>query len=268
MINYEIAILSYKRPKIIKEKTLKLLSPSIPKDNIKIFIRDEDELEDYKNEIGNEYEFIINNAKGFGNCRNHLRKYYKNKELDLVLFIDDDIAKLEEYVDKKTLKPVENLEEVLDFIYNETKKRNLSFFGIPGFNNPYFMGQNISTNLKLLVGCFCGLIEPHKAKLLLCSTEHGHGEDYELSMKHFLEDGGVCRFNMFCISQNYYNTIGGMAEDMGGNEKRNLIAKESLSQLVNDYPKMCRLIQKKNKMWDLKLNFRFKLEEENKNVFL
>ena len=73
---------------------------------------------------------------------------------------------------------------------------------------------------------------------------------------------------MFCISQNYYNTIGGMAEDMGGNEKRNLIAKESLSQLVNDYPKMCRLIQKKNKMWDLKLNFRFKLEEENKNVFL
>ena len=259
-MDYEIAIPSYKRANILVEKTLKLLS-SIPKENIKIFIRNEEELDNYIQICGNDYNYIITEASGIKNTRNYLRKYYKNKELDLVLFIDDDIEKLEEYVDKKTLKPVENLEEVLSLIYTETKKRNLSFFGVCGFNNPFFMSNKVSTNLKYIIGAFCGIIEPQKYPLIETSIDHG--EDYEFSILHFLEDGGVCRFNMYCITTKYYNQVGGICEDMGGLKKRNENAKVNFNDLVSKYPRMCRIV-KKCELYDLKLNFRFKKDNSGK----
>ena len=43
-------------------------------------------------------------------------------------------------------------------MYNETKKRNLKFWGICGFNNAFFMKDKITTNLKYIIGAFCGLV--------------------------------------------------------------------------------------------------------------
>ena len=253
-MKYEIAIPSYKRPKIIREKTLKTLI-DIPVENITIFVRNQDELDDYIKENGIEYNYIITEACGLGKIRNYMRDYYEDKELDLVLFIDDDIDKINEWVDKKTLKPVENLIDTIQYIYEETKKRNLNYFGIPGYDNPFFMSDTITSNLKLMIGGFNGIIEPHKATKIHCSCDHG--EDYEFTIKHFLSDGGICRFNKYCLKTKNYSKIGGMAEDMGGIKKRNEIAKDSLTQLETEYPDMCKVVQKKNGMWDIKLNYRY-----------
>ena len=256
-MKYDIAIPSYKRSKLLKEKTLKILS-GIPIENITIFVRNQEELDDYTHECDETdriYNYIITEASGIKNTRNFIRTYYHKKELDVVLFIDDDIDKLHVSIDKKTSKSVENLEETLEYMYNETKKRNLFFFGICGFNNPFFMSDTITTNLKYIIGAFCGIIEPHRCPLVQTSIEHG--EDYEFTMKHFLTDGGVVRFNNYCITTKYYREEGGICFDLGGITKRNENAKESLTQLETEYSDMCKVVQKKNGMWDLKLNYRY-----------
>ena len=85
-----------------------------------------------------------------------------------------------------------------------------------------------------------------------------HGEDYEFTIKHFLADGGVVRFNNYCINTKYYRTEGGICQDLGGIEKRNENAKESITYLENEYPGMGKMIQKKNGMYDFRFNSYYK----------
>ena len=60
--NYEIAIPSYNRKHIIKERSIKLLeSYNFPKEKVKIFLRDEEQLEMYKETIGEDYTYILTN---------------------------------------------------------------------------------------------------------------------------------------------------------------------------------------------------------------
>jgi len=263
-MNYEIAIPSYRRSQLLKEKTLKLLSDTNIK-NIRIFVRDQEELSQYIRDCGNGYEYIITHAKGIKNTRNFLRNYYytTNKHLDFVLFVDDDIDSLEKLKcsnEKIKITP-EKLEQEILNMYNETKKRNLKFWGICGFNNAFFMKDTISTNLKYIIGAFCGLVKPSEGELIETVIEHG--EDYEFTIKHFLTDGGVVRFNNYCINTKYYREEGGICQDLGGIEKRNENAKESLTYLENEYPEMGKMIQKKNGMYDFRFNSRFKNKKNN-----
>ena len=65
-MKYDIAIPSYKRSKLLKEKTLKILS-GIPIENITIFVRNQEELDDYTHECDETdriYNYIITEASG------------------------------------------------------------------------------------------------------------------------------------------------------------------------------------------------------------
>ncbi len=93
--NFEIAIPSYDRPEIIKNKTLKLLDDfNVPKNKIRIFLRDEEQLIKYKASIGDGYIFHLTGQSGILATRNYLQVYYHEVNLnhDGVLFIDDDIT--------------------------------------------------------------------------------------------------------------------------------------------------------------------------------
>ena len=253
-MRYEIAIPSYKRAIILKTTTLLLLeNHNIDKTHVKIFIRDEDEKESYVNVIGDSWDFIITNCCGICNTRNFLRTYYHNHDINFnfVLFIDDDIKNVCERVDSKNIKPIENLEKLIFEMYHETAKRNLRLFGLCGFVNPFFLKNTVTSNLKYIIGAFCGIVN---SKQSLIQTNIGHAEDYDFTIKHFLEDGGVVRFNKYCILTKYYNIVGGICEDSGGKDARNKEAKINCTYLAIKYPKLCKIVEKSNGTTDLKLN--------------
>ena len=81
---YKIVIPSYKREKIIKQKTLALLERHyIDKKNIYIFV-EEDELEIYKKELitdSNQYN-IIKGAKGIGKQREAISDYFNENDIN------------------------------------------------------------------------------------------------------------------------------------------------------------------------------------------
>ena len=245
-MDYEIAIPSLGRPDILKNTTLKLLS-KINRNRIRIFLKNDEERDKY--DLDSNYQIVLTNATGIQDTRNFIRTFYYNHtvDLDCVFFIDDDIAAL-----KRKSATIEdcNIEECLHYFARMTKKHNLKFFGICGYSNAFFLKDTISTNLKFIIGCFCGLLKP-KENLITCSV--GLLEDYEFSIKHYIKNGGVCRFNNFCVKTKFNFVHGGICESVGGISNRKHETRISAKFLSNQYSNYCRLIEKKNGNYDLRM---------------
>ena len=200
---YKIVIPSYKREKIIKEKTLRLLDKHyIDKKNIYIFV-EEDELEIYKKELLsdiNQYN-IIKGAKGIGNQREAISNYFEENEN--ILTMDDDI---EEIYDNG--KPLVNLHYFIVDTINFLNANHLTLAGVYPVNNQFFTKETITTDNRFLIGQFKIFInkkhlEKRKYELL---------EDYENTMKHAIFSGGVMRYNYITLKANYNSGKGGLKE--------------------------------------------------------
>jgi hypothetical protein len=70
------------------------------------------------------------------------------------------------------------------------KEHKLHLWGINSTDNPYFMRQTQTTDVKFLVGHFWGVINQ---KDVLVTMDYK--EDYERTLKYIDKDGGVVRFN-------------------------------------------------------------------------
>jgi hypothetical protein len=256
-MKFEIAIPSYKRSHILKLKTLALLERhDIPKNLIKIFVRDKNELDSYIHTIGNAYNFILTGTKSIGEVRNHLKYYYREEtDIDYVLYIDDDIDEIYEYVNDKEVKVIENLEKKIIYCFTRSKEEGARLWGVGPLSNPFFMSNKESTNLKYIIGAFSGEIIDRNKEMILCDTDHG--EDFQFSMEYYLRDGCVLRFNNIAIKTKYFGD-GGINESYGGKANRLAACEEAMKYLESRYGDMCKAIQKKWG-WDLRLNYRFEL---------
>jgi len=248
-MNFEILIPSYKRKHLIHQQTLNLLNKhAIPRNQIHIFLRDEEEKEDYN--LDENYNVVLTNAKGIMDTRNFLQEWSLNNNFKNVLYMDDDIRDIYEYD-----KPLENLILFGNNFFNELKQNNLFFGGISACDNKYFLRPTTSTNLKYIIGCLRFEIIRRDVPLIKCTM--GQFEDYEFSCKYFLRDGGVLRKNNYVCKTKYFNPKGGITEDMGGEEERNQKIDNNAKKLVNMFPKMCSIVQKKNRK-NIRLNNYFK----------
>ena len=257
--NFEIAIPSYKRPDILREKTLKwLMEQGVYSHQILIFLRDKEEQKIYEESIGKAFRFHITGQTGIDSTRNYLREYYQESELDGVLFMDDDIENIND-MGNTIHQPFLNLVE--DF-FIETLKRKLRLFSINLCNNPFYMKDQITTTLRYCCGGFQGLIIDKSKPTIFCDV--GHFEDFQFTMEHFLQDGGVVRFDRYGITTKNYEKKGGICENLGGLEARQKEAEVNAKYLVERYEGMCRIKMKKIG-YDLRLNHCYKniLSEED-----
>ena len=248
-MSYKIAIPSYKRVNILQKKTLNLLKKyNIKPKKIYIFVANEEEYKNYKEELkkdklNNKYKIIIGKV-GIKNIRNFMAKYFKENEK--IFYIDDDISYIYEVYnninsdDRKynKLKELDNLDLLIKNNFKICKKKNISNWGIYPVENPYFMklennlDNHISTNLRYIMGGFTGVINNHKSEIRTVDDK----EDYERSIKYYLKDNGILRFNNICCRTSCYKEPGGM-QILRTKEK---IHKSAL-KLVNKYPKLCSL---------------------------
>ena len=259
MFKFEIAIPSYNRSDIIASRSIKLLKKyNIPKNKIRIFLRDEEQLENYKKTIG-EYNYELTYQSGILATRNYLRTFYHETDLpiDGVLFLDDDIEEFNVLDDNGKMKPVEDFLEVVSYMFNHTKSLGFRLFAPSAYNNSFFMKDRVSTNLKYCIGAFQGLVID-KTKPLL-HTDIDHFEDFLFTIEHFLEDGGVVRFEKYAIKTKYFELKGGICGSMGGLANRQINMKENAKYMVDRYGEdICR-VKMKNWGADLRLNYRYKI---------
>lgn len=256
--NFEIAIPSFNREDILPKKTLKmLLDYGINSNKIRIFLKDKKELEKYQKTCGKNFNYELTGQSGILATRNYLQVYYHeiNKELDGVLFIDDDITKFTE-LGKPITKP---FLELIEYFFIETKKRGARLWAVNALNNEFFMKDNISTNLKYCIGAFKGLILDRKRDTILCDM--GHFEDFQFSCEYFLEDGVVVRFNKYGITTKYFELQGGICGSLGGMEERQKEMEENGKYMIERYGDMVKIKMKK---WgtDLRMNYRYEIDSD------
>ena len=157
---YKVAIPSYKREKILLQKSLPtLLNGKVNAANIYIFVANLQEKRIYEEVIPKKmYNSIIVGKKGIANQRIFIRNYFNQGEY--IVSIDDDIEKVLKFVNEKQLSKISNLDSFFKKAYKYLKKQNAYIWGIYPVSNPFFMrnGPAISTDLRFLIGGLHGYI--------------------------------------------------------------------------------------------------------------
>jgi len=220
--------------RIGKVKTLELLKKNnIDIKQIYIFVVAE-EFEEYKKHYP-EYKIIIG-VKGLVNQRQFINNYFK--EGTKIVSIDDDIYEIRQFNEIEGVKTLTdtNLKSIVSAGFKECIRVGASIFGIyPNDNFTRDMADSITYDLCFLIGHFYGYINRRCDDLKI---EYDQKEDYQRSLKYFLKDRVLVRFNNICCITNTYKNIGGMNTDSNKRIEEN---NKIVNLLLDTYPEYIRL---------------------------
>jgi hypothetical protein len=247
-MDYIITIPSYKRAKICKEKTLAVLErEGIDRKKIYIFVVPE-EYEEYKSILG-DYK-IIKGVKGITNQRIFITEYFKIGKK--IVMMDDDL--------KDIVYGLSKYKSLQDFIvsafHDATFYKNYMWGVYPLSYEVYMKGKEMSFGLSYCIGAFFGMINRKIDKDLL-DKDNNLKEDVERSLKYFLKDGLIIRYNRVGIETKYYGTDGG---GNGKFEDRIQGATDASSKICDMYNDYCRMKFRTNGMPEVVFK---KIENEN-----
>jgi hypothetical protein len=209
--SYIICIPSYKRSKICNEKTLQTLADNnIASQRIIVFVANEKEKEIYEQDLDKKkYEKIVVGKKGVVQQHEFIENQYPTGQH--IIFMDDDISEVDLSLSLQFNKST--LHAFFLNAFRECHKKQSFIWGVYAVYNPFFREQRteISYSLNFLVGAFYGIINrPHLTDIKLTVTRKtNQKEDVERSIKYFMYDGIVVRFNRIGFKTKYYNNDGG-----------------------------------------------------------
>ena len=239
-MTYRIAIPSYKRSEAIRKKSLAYLSrTNINFDLIDVFVSDENEYDLYKDLNVN----VVKGALGCGANRNFITNYYPENQK--ILCMDDDIKTVSMYANKKTLIEIQDLDSVIKNCFDISMSNNNNLWGIYPVHNAFFMKENVTFDIRYIIGCFYGVVNNHKEHAFVDLEDK---EDFERTIKYYLHDNGVTRFNYISPETAYYTEAGGMQETR--TKER---VKWSALELEKKYPYVCKTFISKKGYYELKL---------------
>ena len=234
-MNFRIAIPTISRSETILKKTINYLNKTdIDWTKVDVFLSDGDELEAYKKSLKDyPVNFFVSHTKHINTQRNFIINHYKEGEL--ILGIDDDIDDVQLKVDDKHNVTLTSLVDFVEQAFELSLSNNYDMWGINPVNNPYFMKTNVTFNLKYIVACFYGWRNNYQEKAYV-STDPEYGkEDFERSIRYYIADGGVTRFNYIAPKTKYYSEQGGIQN------YRTIEYEETAVQwLLKEFPAFCK----------------------------
>ena len=234
MKDYVVAIPTYKRYNEVTKKTLPTLKRGgVPKSKIHVFVANKTEEKLYKEKMDpNTYGKIVVGKKGITNQRIFISKYFPVGKP--IVSLDDDVEKLQKLKGssfkiskkKKTIKKnksenklveIKNVDKFFKDAFALLKKEGLNLWGVYPVNNPFFMDNKVTTDLRFIIGVVHGYINHHDNNLYPSKTLKGK-EDYHQSILYYLKDGGVLRFSNVSF-KTVFNAPGGLGTNRYGMNK-------------------------------------------------
>lgn len=243
---YVIAIPSYKRAELLRDKTLAMLNKAGIKNNIFIFVADEEEREHYDKVIPKSlYSKIIVGRLGIAAQRQFIMNFFPKGTC--VVSIDDDVECLYKLEGDKMVV-FNDIDSLFTESFDYLKKNRLQLFGVFPTPNPFYMkGQKeTSTTLKFIIGTLHGFINTKDPGLVSNLKEK---EDVELTIASYIKYGGVYRHNNISFKTKFKNANGGL----GGIQSRFDANREAAEYLHAKYPEYTRIKVRKNGMYEIVL---------------
>jgi len=212
MSDYIICIPSYKRSHVCKERTLNALhNHKIDPKKIYVYVATKEEYDTYLTILDQTmYNKLIVGKKGLVPQRQFIANQWPENQK--IVFLDDDIESIDLSLSAHFKK--HNLDYFIQFAFSECIKYKSYIWGVYAVFNPFFRKarKEMTTDLNYIVGAFYGIINrPNlKAVQLTITKENGQKEDVERTLKYFLHDGVVLRFNKIGFITKYYGKEGGL----------------------------------------------------------
>jgi len=239
----KFVIPSYQRVELLKSKTLKFLEDQgvYPK-NIYVFVRDDDsQLEEYNALGGEEGINVITlmGVRGIGNTHNAITTYFAKDEW--ITELDDDIHHVIDNQRHKITDFETRIQKMVEIMEHES----ISYGGFYQCDNPMFMSgnQEYTTDLRYMLG----LMRIRKIDYDI-RLETNYSEDFENCILHYIKDGAILKNNWVAGHTKNYNDGG-----CDGDGRDLETEKTDKEFLANKYPNHCKLFQRKNGRWDLRL---------------
>lgn len=247
-MSYIICIPSYKRAAICNEKTLAMLKKNnIPKDKIYVYVANKEEYDEYKKVLDPSfYHKLVIGKKGIVPQRKFITDSWPNGKQ--IISFDDDVK----MVDLK-MAGYKSLDAFFKDAFQECEKQKAYIWGVYPVYNPFFRKgqQKITTCLNFIVGAFYGYINRpklHKIEPIL-TREIGQKEDVEQTIRYFINDGIVLRFNRVGFVTKYYGSSGGL----GTFEERMKPMLEAATILKKHFPEYGDIRKRKTGMAEFRL---------------
>lgn len=251
MTDYIVCVPSYKRAETCNNKTLTMLKNNkINASKIYVYVANDDEYKEYLRILDPKlYHKLVVGIKGLVPQRQFIMEQWKDGQH--IVFFDDDVEKIDLTISK--LFKGKKLDYFFKYAFKECKKQHSFIWGVYPVFNPFFREarDELSTQLNYIVGAFYGIINRPSLKSiqLTLTKDNGQKEDVERTIKYFIEDGIVLRFNRVGFVTKYYGKTGGL----GTFEDRLQPMLEASKKLKAAYPDYGNLSTKKTGMTEFKL---------------
>jgi transposase-like protein len=231
---------SFQRPEICRDQTLKFLERhGVANSDIYLVLRvDDPYLNDYMDRASG-MNILITDIKGIGNTHNYITQFFNENQF--IVEIDDD---LQDLIDEKRV-PITNFKEIIEEMKQKMSDEKISYGGSYQVCNPKFMSANehYTTDLRYMLGAIrMRFIRKH----IILETQFA--EDFENCLQHFVADGKILKNNWIAPKTKNYSPGG--CDASGRNFDTEKADKEHLAK---QYPHLCRLFQRKNGRYDLRL---------------
>ena len=241
-MTYRIAIPSYKRHDIIRDKTLATLQRgNVPLANIYVFVVQEEE-EAYRKACPG-YQIIVG-LLGLVQQRAFIQNFFP---LDTnIVMMDDDISGIFRPIDSKTREEIIDLPSLFCSMILRMRIENVSIAGVyPVLNNKFALGnKEITTDFRYLVGAFYLIKNLRMPEVQLDISDWAH-EDKIRTIKYYQKEKKCLRFNWIQIKTKYFGK-GGL--DSPDRLKQHASEAEALCLRFPEYLRL----QKSKKLTDCK----------------
>lgn len=261
--NYIVAIPSYHRAELCNSKTLHMLHTNhIEKSKIFIYVANKEEYNIYSEKLDKSYyNKIVIGIKGLVQQRDFIMKQWP--EGKHIVFLDDDVESVDLSISSFKSK---NLNYFIENAFKECIAHKAYIWGVYPVFNPFFRQarKEMTTELKFIVGAFYGIINRPRLKAieLTITKTQGHKEDTERTLKYFIHDGIVIRFDKVGFVTKYFGRQGGM----GNFEERLVPLKEATLKLKKKYPEYGNVKIRKNGMYEFVIFSKPHIQPTKKNT--
>lgn len=254
MLDYQIAIPSYKRVNILLQATLKTLKRhQADFSRVTVFTANAEETAAYRfalEQIGLKLR-IVEGKPGIGRQRIFINTHYKPGTR--VLSLDDDIYSLHIVNSKKKLDPCDwSLDRIANKGFSACERTKARMWGINPVENGFYMDPVTSVGLRYICANFFGSYAHDPVWTASDRDDFSSGEDFESSLRSFKLYKGVIRLDGICPKTKYF-AEGGIRAELGGQQQRDADHKTHLIDIAGRFPKLATTYTKADGTTNIKL---------------